>query len=44
MHFINTDLPEPDFGKKMYRDPEGKVLGGVSGGIATYFNIDILVQ
>jgi phage shock protein PspC (stress-responsive transcriptional regulator) len=37
------DLPEPDFGKKMYRDPEGKVLGGVSGGIATYFNIDILV-
>lgn len=37
------DLPEPDFGKKMFRNPDEKVLGGVSGGIASYFNIDILV-
>jgi phage shock protein PspC (stress-responsive transcriptional regulator) len=37
------DLPEPDFGKKMFRDPDGKVLGGVSGGIASYFNIETLV-
>lgn len=37
------DLPEPDFGKKMFRNPDGKVLGGVSGGIASYFNIETLV-
>lgn len=36
------DLDEPETGKKMFRDPERKVLGGVSGGVATYLNIDIV--
>jgi phage shock protein PspC (stress-responsive transcriptional regulator) len=36
------DLNEVELGKKMYRDPERKVLGGVSGGLASYLNIDIL--
>ncbi|MEO5602630.1 MAG: DUF2807 domain-containing protein [Cyclobacteriaceae bacterium] len=37
------DLEEPDFGKKMFRDPQRKVLGGVSGGIAAYLGIDIIL-
>jgi len=28
--------------KKLYRDPDHKVLGGVSGGLAHYFNIDVV--
>jgi phage shock protein PspC (stress-responsive transcriptional regulator) len=36
------DLSEPEVGKKMFRDPEKKILGGVSAGVATYLNIDIL--
>jgi phage shock protein PspC (stress-responsive transcriptional regulator) len=36
------DLVEPEVGKKMFRDPERKILGGVSGGVASYLNIDIL--
>src|SRR5690606_24948 len=28
------DLTEIEVGKKMFRDPERKVLGGVSGGVA----------
>ncbi len=39
----STDLDEPDTGKKMFRDPEHKVIGGVSGGIAAYFGIDLVV-
>ncbi|HYI78096.1 MAG TPA: PspC domain-containing protein [Chryseolinea sp.] len=39
----STELDEPDTGKKMFRDPERKVIGGVSGGIAAYFGIDLLV-
>ncbi|HEX6224925.1 MAG TPA: PspC domain-containing protein [Chryseolinea sp.] len=39
----STDLEEPDSGKKMFRDPERKVIGGVSGGIAAYFGIDLVV-
>lgn len=35
------DLDEPTV-KKMYRDPERKALGGVAGGIAAYFGVDIL--
>ncbi len=38
-----TDLEEPETGKKMFRDPERKVIGGVSGGIAAYFGIDLVV-
>lgn len=39
----STDLDEPETGKKMFRDPEHKVIGGVSGGIAAYFGIDLVV-
>lgn len=35
------DLDEPHTGKKMFRDPERKVLGGVAAGVAAYFGIDI---
>lgn len=29
--------------KKLYRDPDNRVLGGVCGGLGAYFNIDPLV-
>lgn len=28
--------------KKLFRDPDHKILGGVSGGLAHYFNIDVV--
>lgn len=37
------DLDEPDSAKKMFRDGERKVIGGVSGGIAAYFGMDIIL-
>src|SRR5690606_18889768 len=37
------DIEEPADNKKMFRDPETKVLAGVSGGVAAYFGIDITV-
>ncbi len=37
------DIEEGTDNKKMFRDPETKVLGGVSGGVAAYFGIDITV-
>lgn len=37
------DLEEPEVGKKMFRDTEHKVIGGVSGGIAAFFGIDLVV-
>ena len=37
------ELDEPEVMKKMFRDNEKKVLGGVSGGVAAYFGIDIVV-
>jgi phage shock protein PspC (stress-responsive transcriptional regulator) len=36
------ELDEPIVTKKMYRDPERKVLGGVAGGVAAYMGIDIV--
>jgi phage shock protein PspC (stress-responsive transcriptional regulator) len=36
------DLEEPEVGKKMFRDVERKVIGGVSGGVAAFFGIDII--
>jgi phage shock protein PspC (stress-responsive transcriptional regulator) len=36
------DLDEPVTGKKMFRDPERKVIGGVSGGVAAFLGIDIV--
>ena len=35
----STELDEPETNKKMFRDPEHKVIGGVSGGVAAYFGI-----
>lgn len=37
------ELEEPQVTKKMFRDNEKKVLGGVSGGLAAYFGVDIVV-
>jgi phage shock protein PspC (stress-responsive transcriptional regulator) len=37
------ELDEPQVTKKLFRDEERKVLGGVSGGLAAYFDIDIVV-
>ncbi|MCA6073680.1 PspC domain-containing protein [Fulvivirga sedimenti] len=37
------DLPEQKSYKKMYRDPENRVLGGVSSGIASYFGVDTII-
>ncbi len=39
----SNTLDEPVVGKKLYRDSETKVLGGVSSGIAAYFGIDVVV-
>jgi phage shock protein PspC (stress-responsive transcriptional regulator) len=36
------ELDEPVTGKKMFRDPERKVIGGVSGGVAAFLGIDIV--
>ncbi|MEJ7644110.1 MAG: PspC domain-containing protein [Chryseolinea sp.] len=36
------DLEEPEAVKKMFRDGERKVIGGVSGGVAAFFGIDII--
>lgn len=37
------DLDEPQLGKKMFRDPQTKVIGGVSGGVAAYLGTDIIL-
>lgn len=39
----NYDLSEDKKLKKMYRNPEGKVIAGVSSGVATYFGVDVVV-
>ncbi len=39
----SDELVEKKKIKKMYRDPDNKVLGGVSGGIAAYFGIDVVI-
>jgi phage shock protein PspC (stress-responsive transcriptional regulator) len=36
------ELDEPDTGKKMFRDPERKVIGGVAGGVAAFLGVDIV--
>jgi phage shock protein PspC (stress-responsive transcriptional regulator) len=36
------DLEEPQVEKKMYRDGNTKVIGGVSGGVAAFLGIDIV--
>ena len=37
------DLEEPEVGKKMFRDPQTKVIGGVSGGVAAYLGLDLIL-
>ena len=37
------DLEEPESVKKMFRDGERKAIGGVSGGVAAYFGLDIIL-
>jgi phage shock protein PspC (stress-responsive transcriptional regulator) len=32
--------PLPPVAKRLYRNPEGKMIGGVCNGIATYFDVD----
>lgn len=36
-------LDEPPHAKKMFRDPETKIIGGVSGGVAAYFGVDVVL-
>ncbi len=40
---VSYDLEEEEKLKKMYRDPDAKVLGGVCSGIAAYFGIDVVI-
>lgn len=37
------ELEEPQISKKMFRDPEKKVLGGVAAGVAAYFGTDVAI-
>ncbi len=39
----NDHLPEDSTAKKMYRDPQNRVIGGVASGLAAYFNIDVTI-
>lgn len=39
----SDELKEVKKIKKMYRDPDGKVLGGVASGIAAYFGVDVVI-
>ncbi|MCA6417165.1 MAG: PspC domain-containing protein [Cytophagales bacterium] len=39
----SNQLPDDASIKKMYRDPEKKVLGGVASGVAAFFGVDITV-
>lgn len=37
------DLDEPELRKKMFRDPQTRIIGGVSGGVAAYLGIDLIL-
>lgn len=39
---VSYDVEEDKNIKKLYRNPDDKVLGGVSSGMAAYFGIDVL--
>ncbi len=39
----NDDLEEDKRIKKFYRNPDDKVIGGVSSGLAAYFNVDVAI-
>ncbi|HET7179611.1 MAG TPA: PspC domain-containing protein [Chryseosolibacter sp.] len=36
------ELDEPEVGRKMFRDPKTRIIGGVSGGVAAFLGIDII--
>jgi phage shock protein PspC (stress-responsive transcriptional regulator) len=38
----SDSIPEIN-SKKLMRNPDGKVLGGVANGIASYFGIDVTI-
>jgi phage shock protein PspC (stress-responsive transcriptional regulator) len=38
-----SDFSRTSRSKRLYRDPDGRVLGGVCGGIGQYFKIDPLI-
>ncbi|MBT3384318.1 MAG: PspC domain-containing protein [Prolixibacteraceae bacterium] len=48
-NFDNEESDESKFGgkakqkRRLYRDPEQRVLGGVCSGLAAYFNIDLAI-
>ncbi len=37
------ELEEPEVSKKLFRDPEKKVIGGVAAGLAAYFHTDVVL-
>ena len=39
----NDDIPENDAVRKLYRDPDDRVIAGVSGGLGKYFRTDPLL-
>ena len=39
----NQHIPFPPTGKRLYRDVNNKILGGVCSGIAAYFNIEPII-
>ena len=39
----NSAVNEPKRQKRLYRDPERRIIGGVCGGLGAFFNIDPLV-
>jgi len=40
---VSNEIEEESTIKKMYRDSEKKVIGGVAGGVAAYFGADIAI-
>ncbi len=40
---VATDLEEEPTVKKMYRNPDKKVVGGVAAGVAAFFGIDLVL-
>ncbi len=39
---VSYDKPEDKNIKKLYRNPDDRVLGGVGSGLAAYFNVDVI--
>lgn len=39
---VSYDVPEDKYIKKLFRNPDDKVIGGVASGVAAYFNIEVV--